>query len=47
MAAYFYDYNDFQTRAWVADQESGEYQLIVKDGGKAHAYGFETGLDMH
>jgi len=43
-AAYFYDYNDFQTRAWVADQESGEYQLIVKDGGKAHTYGFETGL---
>jgi len=43
-AFYFYDYNDFQTRAWVADQESGEYQLIVKDGGKAHAYGFESGL---
>jgi outer membrane receptor protein involved in Fe transport len=43
-AAYYYDYNDFQTRAFVADQESGEYQLIVKDGGKAHAYGFESGL---
>jgi len=43
-AFYFYDYKDFQTRAWVADQESGEYQLIVKDGGKAHAYGFESGL---
>jgi iron complex outermembrane receptor protein len=45
LAAYFYDYTDFQTRAWVADQESGEYQLIVKDGGKAHAYGFESSLN--
>ncbi len=44
LAAYFYNYNDFQTRAWVADQETGEYQLIVKDGGKAHAYGFESSL---
>ena len=23
-AVYYYDYTDFQTRAWVADQESGE-----------------------
>lgn len=43
-AAYFYAYNDFQTRAWVSDQESGEFQLIVKDGGKAHTYGFESDL---
>lgn len=43
-SVYFYDYTDFQTRSWVADQETGEYQLIVKDGGKAHAYGFETSL---
>ncbi len=43
-AVYYYDYNDFQTRAWVADMESGEYQLIVKDGGSAHAYGFESNV---
>jgi outer membrane receptor protein involved in Fe transport len=43
-AAFYYDYSDFQTRSFVADQETGEFQLIVKDGGKAHAYGFETGL---
>jgi outer membrane receptor protein involved in Fe transport len=43
-AAYYYDYSDFQTRAWVADQQSGEFQLIVKDGGKAQAYGFESNL---
>lgn len=41
-AAYIYDYNDFQTRAWVADRASGEYQLIVKNGGQAHAYGYEA-----
>jgi len=44
LAAYYYDYSDFQTRAWIADQESGEFQLIIKDGGKAHAYGFESNL---
>jgi outer membrane receptor protein involved in Fe transport len=44
LTAYYYDYSDFQTRAWVSDQESGEFQLIVKDGGKAEAYGFETNL---
>jgi outer membrane receptor protein involved in Fe transport len=43
-AAYYYDYSDFQTRAWIADQQSGEFQLIVKDGGKAHAYGMESNL---
>ena len=44
LASYYYTYNDFQTRAWVADQVSGEFQLIVKDGGKAHTYGFESNL---
>jgi outer membrane receptor protein involved in Fe transport len=44
VTAYYYDYSDFQTRAWISDQESGEFQLIVKDGGKAEAYGFETNL---
>jgi outer membrane receptor protein involved in Fe transport len=44
VAAYLYDYYDFQTRAWVSDQESGEFQLIVKDGGRAHTYGFEADL---
>jgi len=38
VAAYYYDYTDFQTRAWVAEG------VVVKDGGKAHAYGFESGL---
>jgi iron complex outermembrane recepter protein len=44
LATYYYEYADFQTRAFVADIESGEYQLIVKDGGKAHAYGLESNL---
>jgi outer membrane receptor protein involved in Fe transport len=44
IAAYYYDYNNFQTRSWVANRATGEYQLIVKDGGKAHAYGLESNL---
>jgi len=43
-SAYFYSYNDFQTRSWIADRETGEYQLIVKDGGAASAYGLELGI---
>ena len=42
LAAYYYDYSDFQTRAWISDPESGEFRLIVKDGGQAHSYGFES-----
>lgn len=37
-------YKNFQTRAWVADPSTGEFNYIVKDGGKAAAYGAEAGL---
>ncbi len=37
-------YKNFQTRAWVADSETGEYNLLFKDAGKANAYGIEANL---
>ncbi|QIA09483.1 TonB-dependent receptor [Draconibacterium halophilum] len=37
-------YKDFQTRAWVANNETGEYNLLFKDGGQATAYGAEASL---
>ncbi len=37
-------YKNFQTRAWIADNETGEYNLIFKDAGKANAYGAEANL---
>lgn len=37
-------YKDFQTRAWVADSETGEYNLLFKDGGQATSYGAEANV---
>ena len=37
-------YSDFQTSAWIADPASGEFNYIVKDGGKATSYGLETSV---
>jgi len=37
-------YKNFQTQAWVADPESGEFNLLFKDGGRATAYGAEVSL---
>lgn len=41
---FYHDYMNFQTTAWVADASTGEFNYIVKDAGKASAYGLETGL---
>lgn len=41
---FYYDYLDFQTSAWVADPATGEFNYIVKDGGKASAYGAEANV---
>jgi iron complex outermembrane recepter protein len=38
---FYHDYLNFQTTAWVADPSTGEFNYIVKDGGKASAYGAE------
>jgi outer membrane receptor protein involved in Fe transport len=41
---FYYDYLDFQTSAWVADPATGEFNYIVKDGGKASSYGAEANV---
>jgi len=39
---FYYGYENFQTSAWVADASTGEFNYIVKDGGKASGYGAEA-----
>ena len=41
---FYQQYRDFQTRAWIADPESGEFNYKVKDGGSATSYGAEAKL---
>ncbi len=41
---FYHDYKNFQTTAWVADANTGEFNYIVKDAGLASAYGAETNL---
>ncbi len=41
---FYYNYLNFQTSAWVADASTGEFNYIVKDGGKASGYGAETNI---
>jgi iron complex outermembrane recepter protein len=42
LGLFYYSYLNFQTSAWVADPNTGEFDYIVKDGGKADAYGAEA-----
>jgi outer membrane receptor protein involved in Fe transport len=41
---FYYNYKNFQSSAWIADITTGEFNYIVKDGGKASSYGFETNV---
>jgi outer membrane receptor protein involved in Fe transport len=41
---FYHDYLNFQTTAWVADANTGEFNYIVKDAGKASAYGAESNI---
>jgi iron complex outermembrane recepter protein len=41
---FYYGYLNFQTSAWVADPATGEFNYIVKDGGKASGYGAEANV---
>lgn len=45
IGTFYHDYLNFQTSAWVADPDTGEFDYIVKDGGKASAYGVETNIN--
>jgi outer membrane receptor protein involved in Fe transport len=42
LVAFYQKYKDFQTRAWVADPETGEFNYKTIDGGMATSYGLET-----
>jgi len=42
VVGFYQQYKNFQTSAWIADPESGEFNYIVKDGGKATSYGAEA-----
>jgi outer membrane receptor protein involved in Fe transport len=44
LGLFYYNYLNFQTSAWVADASTGEFNYIVKDGGKASSYGAETNI---
>lgn len=44
VVGFYQKYKNFQTTAWVADPESGEFNYIVKDGGKATSYGAEANI---
>ncbi len=41
LVAFYQKYNNFQTRAWIADSESGEFDYKTLDGGRATSYGSE------
>jgi len=44
LGVFYHDYLNFQTSSWVANATTGEFNYLVKDGGKASAYGAETNL---
>jgi len=44
LGVFYHDYLNFQTSSWVADATTGEFNYLVKDGGKASAYGAESNL---
>ena len=43
---FYQKYKNFQSSAWVANPESGEFNYIIIDGGKATTYGVETSLNV-
>lgn len=44
LGLFYYGYQNFQTSAWVANASTGEFNYIVKDGGKATGYGAEMNV---
>jgi len=44
VGVYYYTYSNFQTSAWIADASTGQFNYILKDGGKASAYGVEMNV---
>ncbi len=46
VVAFYQKYKDFQSRAWVADPETGEFNYKTIDGGMATSYGIESSLNL-
>ena len=46
VVGFYQKYKNFQTSAWVANAGTGEFNYIVKDGGKATSYGVETNVKV-
>ncbi len=46
VVAFYQKYKDFQTRAWVADPETGEFNYKTIDGGMATSYGVESSFNL-
>jgi outer membrane receptor protein involved in Fe transport len=46
LVAFYQKYKDFQTRAWIADPETGEFNYKAIDGGMATSYGVETSFNI-
>lgn len=44
VVGFFQKYNNFQTRAWIADPNTGEFNYKTIDGGRATSYGAEITL---
>ncbi len=42
VTAFYYNYNHFQTNAWIADPTTGDFAYLIKDAGKATSFGIET-----
>jgi iron complex outermembrane receptor protein len=42
ITAFYQKYNNFQTRAWIADPSTGEFNYKSIDGGKSTSYGVES-----
>jgi outer membrane receptor protein involved in Fe transport len=46
VVAFYQKYKDFQSRAWIADPETGEFNYKAIDGGMATSYGVETSFNI-
>lgn len=44
ITGFYQKYNNFQTRAWIADPGTGEFNYKSIDAGRATSYGLETSL---
>jgi len=43
---FYQKYKNFQSSAWIANPESGEFNYLIIDGGKATTYGVETSVNV-